>query len=259
MIHRIELGESPPRALGAAIIVEPSEREMRKPALPRVWAMTGDEYASFLCSHVHRGRSIVLVGGALEYATLSRWWVNLVTWGLALSLSLLWIARSCHWLAASALFAGGWLAWTLLEYSIHRWVFHLEHWWRLPSRLVGLRNVIHFTVHGVHHKYPGDPARTVTPLLMSAFVALPVYGILRAAMDRTLADPLTCGMVAGWLFYDYVHHACHMAPDARWPLNTEWLGRMRKRHLNHHYRNDARAYGVSTTAVDALFGTDSVF
>lgn len=41
----------------------------------------------------------------------------------------------------------GILLWTLLEYSLHRWVFHLE-----PSGRSQAMIYFHFAIHGLHHK-----------------------------------------------------------------------------------------------------------
>jgi dihydroceramide fatty acyl 2-hydroxylase len=50
----------------------------------------------------------------------------------------------------------GYVAWTLTEYSVHRYLFHLE----LPGE-TGAR--IHFLIHGIHHDHPSDPLRLVMP------------------------------------------------------------------------------------------------
>jgi hypothetical protein len=47
----------------------------------------------------------------------------------------------------------GLLLWTLIEYILHRFVFHSEQW--LPdSRLV---RYLHYALHGIHHMLPNDP------------------------------------------------------------------------------------------------------
>lgn len=47
----------------------------------------------------------------------------------------------------------GFLVWTLMEYILHRFVFHSEKW--LPdSKLI---RYLHFVLHGVHHMLPNDP------------------------------------------------------------------------------------------------------
>lgn len=41
----------------------------------------------------------------------------------------------------------GVLLWTLIEYSLHRWVFHME-----PSGDSKAMIYVHFAIHGLHHK-----------------------------------------------------------------------------------------------------------
>ena len=55
---------------------------------------------------------------------------------------------------AFALLAGL-FTWTLTEYSLHRFLFHMN-----PKSEWGKK--IHWTFHGVHHDYPSDPLRPGT-------------------------------------------------------------------------------------------------
>src|SRR5688500_4105084 len=57
---------------------------------------------------------------------------------------------------AAALALGGYVAWTLTEYWLHRLVFHYE-----PEDGFGAR--LHWMIHGVHHDHPNDPMRLVMP------------------------------------------------------------------------------------------------
>ena len=59
-------------------------------------------------------------------------------------------------LVVVGLFLLGMLLWTLLEYLIHRYIFHYE-----PKTRVGKR--LHYIIHGVHHDYPNDAKRLVMP------------------------------------------------------------------------------------------------
>ncbi len=69
-------------------------------------------------------------------------------------------------LTTAGLFVVGVLIWTLLEYVIHRHVFHYEPKTRWGKKL-------HFIVHGVHHDYPNDATRLVMPPSVS--IPLAVY------------------------------------------------------------------------------------
>jgi 4-hydroxysphinganine ceramide fatty acyl 2-hydroxylase len=42
--------------------------------------------------------------------------------------------------------------WTILEYGMHRFLFHVDEW--LPDRPFFL--MLHFLLHGIHHYLPMD-------------------------------------------------------------------------------------------------------
>src|SRR4029453_10530936 len=73
-------------------------------------------------------------------------------------------------IAATALFLLGVLLWTLIEYLIHRYVFHYEPKTRWGKRL-------HFVIHGVHHDYPNDARRLVMPPVISIPLAFVFCGL----------------------------------------------------------------------------------
>ena len=52
----------------------------------------------------------------------------------------------------------GVLAWTLLEYLLHRYVFHFE-----PREDSEFQHDLSFLIHGVHHDWPYHPDRLVMP------------------------------------------------------------------------------------------------
>src|SRR5688572_27917119 len=67
--------------------------------------------------------------------------------------------------AAAGLFALVLVIWTLVEYTMHRCVFHYE-----PRS--GWGKKLHFLVHGVHHDYPQDASRLVMPPVISIPLSL---------------------------------------------------------------------------------------
>ena len=60
--------------------------------------------------------------------------------------------------ALAGMFALGVLGWTLLEYLLHRWVFHFK-----PDQNVEWQRDASWLIHGIHHDYPYDPDRLVMP------------------------------------------------------------------------------------------------
>src|SRR5207247_6712900 len=78
--------------------------------------------------------------------------------------------RKLSILAVTGLFLLGVLLWTLLEYLIHRYIFHSE-----PKTRLGKRR--HYIIHGVHHDYPNDARRLVMPPSVSIPLAFLFYGL----------------------------------------------------------------------------------
>jgi len=219
------------------------------PIIPQLWAMSANDYEETMKTPLMSGPSILMVGGSLERFTLSAWWHPMVTW-VPLTLYLMLFSHSCGWPLSMVLFCAGWAFWTVLEYGLHRWVFHLDRWW--PSKtLVGLRNVLAFAFHGIHHKYPGDPRRITTPLLLTAAIGTPIYIVLGACISHT--DPFFAGAFAGYLFYDFTHYSYHIGPPDF--LRGGWFKHLKTRHLHHHFKDDSRTFGVSVSFTDRLFGT----
>ena len=146
--------------------------------------------------------------------------------------------------AVAGLFAGGILIWTLVEYTMHRWVFHYE-----PSSKLGKQ--LHFMLHGVHHDYPNDASRLVMPPVVSIPLAFLFYGLFLVLFGR-FTPPIFAGLLAGYLFYDSLHYATHHFPMRR----GVWLW-LKRHHLRHHYQDDHNGYGVSSPLWDYVFRTHS--
>lgn len=148
------------------------------------------------------------------------------------------------WARGIGLFTAGWLVWTLLEYLLHRYLFHLP----AETREQKLRA---FLIHGYHHQFPSDPMRLVAPPLMSWPIAVVVGGSYHLALgpgDSWLA--LFAGTCVGYLAYDWIHYYTHHF-HPKWPLG-KWL---RKYHMLHHFDDDATRYGISSPLWDLVFGT----
>jgi sterol desaturase/sphingolipid hydroxylase (fatty acid hydroxylase superfamily) len=145
-------------------------------------------------------------------------------------------------LAVGALFLLGILLWTLLEYLIHRYIFHYE-----PKTRPGRR--LHYIIHGVHHDYPNDARRLVMPPSISVPLAFFFYGLFLLIFGR-LAASVFAGLVFGYVCYDMLHFAAHHFAMKR----GMWLW-LKQYHLRHHYRDDQAGYGISSPLWDYVFGT----
>lgn len=145
-------------------------------------------------------------------------------------------------LAVTGLFLAGVLIWTLLEYIIHRYIFHYE-----PRSRWGRR--LHFMVHGVHHDYPQDATRLVMPPSVSIPLAVLFYFAFSLVLGR-FGPAVSAGFAFGYVCYDSIHYATHHF------AMSGGVGRWLKQyHLRHHYRDDHTGYGVSSPLWDYVFGT----
>jgi 4-hydroxysphinganine ceramide fatty acyl 2-hydroxylase len=144
--------------------------------------------------------------------------------------------------AITALFLLGVLLWTLLEYLIHRYIFHYEPKTRLGKRL-------HYVIHGVHHDYPNDARRLVMPPSISVPLAFLFYGALLLIFWR-LTPAVFAGLVFGYVCYDMLHYATHHFAMKR----GVWLW-LKQYHLRHHYKDDHVGFGISSPLWDYVFRT----
>lgn len=138
-------------------------------------------------------------------------------------------------------FFAGILLWTLFEYAIHRYLFHMVVRSAFGRRLV-------YTIHGVHHEYPRDRGRLFMPPLPSTAIACIIFGIMYLCSAR-YAFALFPGFLLGYLLYASMHYAIHAFTPPRM-LKALW----RNHHL-HHYKNDDAGFGVSSVLWDVVFGT----
>lgn len=177
-------------------------------------------------SHIHPATPLVIYLPAIAYMLYVAIWQH--------HLSVLLIV---------ALFFIGVLLWTLLEYLIHREVFHYE-----PTTRIGKK--LHFIMHGVHHDYPNDAKRLVMPPVISIPLAIFFYALFVLIFGSIIAPAIWAGLVAGYVCYDSIHYAIH-----HFPMKSRWLNRLKQHHLRHHFHDDQAGYGVSSPFWDYIFRT----
>jgi sterol desaturase/sphingolipid hydroxylase (fatty acid hydroxylase superfamily) len=146
-------------------------------------------------------------------------------------------------LTIAGLFILGIAVWTLTEYLLHRFVFHLE----LPGR-IGQR--IHFIFHGVHHDYPSDSKRLVMVPTVSIPLAILFYYLFRWMLGVEAVAPFFSGFISGYLFYDMTHYAVH-----HFNLKSKFWLELKHHHMLHHFSESDRGFGVSSKFWDLVFRT----
>lgn len=148
------------------------------------------------------------------------------------------------------LFVLGLITWTLFEYILHRYLFHLKidsDWGRR----------MHFMIHGCHHDYPNDSMRLVIPNLASIVLAVMVYWLFYFIIVYSIgASPgvmqgFYASFVFGYLVYDMMHYATHYAK-----FKNKWFREIQRNHLDHHFVDHDRGFGLSNVFWDRVFGTE---
>jgi len=139
------------------------------------------------------------------------------------------------------LFIAGVLFWSLFEYVMHRYLFHMIVESPRARRFV-------YTMHGVHHEYPRDQERLFMPPIPSLLVATIIFTIMRLTMGW-YAFSFFPGFLLGYLMYGSMHFAIHAFAPPKF-LKALW----RNHHL-HHYKAPDKGFGVSSVLWDVVFRT----
>ncbi|XP_059916203.1 fatty acid 2-hydroxylase [Gadus macrocephalus] len=144
------------------------------------------------------------------------------------------------------LFALGWFLWSFLEYSIHRFIFHMT-----PPGHNYYLITIHFLLHGQHHKSPYDGSRLVFPPGLAAVVTGGLYMALHGVLPGVLGDCVFVGGLCGYVVYDMIHYYLHYGS----PKRGSYLYNMKAWHVKHHFEHQRAGFGISTTFWDHPFNT----
>ncbi|KAB8202020.1 hypothetical protein BDV34DRAFT_159436 [Aspergillus parasiticus] len=227
--------------------------DLNKPLLMQLW--NGGFSKEFYLEQIHRprhykgGESAPLFGNFLEPLSKTAWymvpiiWLPPVTYGTVLG-----FAGLGNFYAAAAYWIGGLSLWTLIEYLMHRFLFHLDKY--LPDNRVGL--TLHFLLHGIHHYLPMDKYRLVMPPTLFVVLATPFWKLAQSVFFYNWYAALTvyCGGIFGYICYDTTHYWLHHRN-----LPPYYKG-LKKYHLQHHFADFDNGFGVTSRFWDRVFGTE---
>jgi sterol desaturase/sphingolipid hydroxylase (fatty acid hydroxylase superfamily) len=138
----------------------------------------------------------------------------------------------------------GVLTWGLIEYWLHRVVFHFDAQSEKGRKFV-------YAMHLSHHANP----KTLDDLFAGLRLSLPIavsYCLLAWVLSGSwqVMAYLFIGLTAGYFIYEFLHYqAHHGAPRAR------LFRYLKKYHLLHHHQNSDLRFGVTSPLFDYLFGT----
>ncbi|EFI26769.1 oxidoreductase [Coprinopsis cinerea okayama7 len=246
--------------------------DLRKPLLAQMWEANFSK--AYYLQQVHQPRHLAtsarLFGpDILEMFTRTVWYVVPLFWGPIatylflrslfqftgplpdfwteplLPLAYLPQIPLSSYLKAGACFLTGNIIWTLLEYTLHRFLFHIDDW--LPDNPAFL--TLHFLMHGVHHYLPMDRLRLVMPPLLFYTLQTPFTKLAHVLFPAAVANGIIAGAFTFYVLYDCMHYALH---HTKLP---EYMREMKKYHLAHHYKNFELGFGVTSKIWDIVFNT----
>jgi sterol desaturase/sphingolipid hydroxylase (fatty acid hydroxylase superfamily) len=196
----------------------------------------------------HKGQATIFSNPFLEKFTKTSLTMNVLVYGIVI-IALIYYAisivniRSVIFLI---IFVFALFSWTLAEYFLHRYLFH----WTSENKYV---QRFHFIMHGSHHLFPKDEERLLMPPIPGLIMATILFSIFYFIFWLLGAPHFTWayfpGFFLGYLLYSFLHRATHINKP---PKKFKYLW---KHHSLHHYKYPDKAFGVSTTIWDRIFGT----
>ena len=148
------------------------------------------------------------------------------------------------WRQKILFFGLGVLSWTLIEYGLHRFVFHYTARSEFGQKLL-------YAAHLAHHENPRATNRLFSSLLISLPIAT-AYLLLAWLTTGSLhaASYLFAGLTAGYFCYEWLHFQAH---HRRPQLGL--FKYLRTYHLLHHHQTPELRFGVTSPLFDILLGT----
>jgi len=183
----------------------------------------------------------------LEVMTHISWRLVLMLW-VPVIIGLLVGARmweSISWGSLAGTWFLGILVWTLVEYGLHRFIFHTA-----PKSAGGIK--AHFLAHGIHHYDPFDGTRLVFPPLGGLGIATVLFLGMEMFLPTAQAMVLMAGLLTGYLIYDMSHYISHHGR-----ITDPWFRFLHRYHKAHHHRDPDALFGVSNPLWDIVFRTGS--
>jgi 4-hydroxysphinganine ceramide fatty acyl 2-hydroxylase len=142
------------------------------------------------------------------------------------------------------LYVSGWLLFTLIEYCMHRFLFHMPI-------TTNTRKKIQYNFHGVHHEFPKDKSRLAMPIPVSMALCVTLFSLFYWVFfmgENTFG--FLPGVLSGYATYLFVHYIVHAYAPPKGLFNSLWVN-----HAIHHYKDDTVVFGVSSQLWDHIFRT----
>ena len=139
-----------------------------------------------------------------------------------------------HWTFQLIAFAGGVFCWTFIEYFIHRFMMHGKE-----------KKEYHKSLH-FHHHVTGTIFTSQVKRILYSLGAIILIGLSIFFSSYLF---LIAGIATGLSLYSYMHVLLHKS----WA--SKWIGGLQKFHMQHHFGQTEKCFGVTNTLWDKVFNT----
>ena len=139
-----------------------------------------------------------------------------------------------HWTFQVIAFTGGLFCWTFFEYFIHRFMMHGKE-----------KKEYHKSLH-FHHHVTGTIFTSQVKRILYSSGAIILIGLSIFFSSYLF---LIAGIATGLSFYSYMHVWLHK------PWASKWIGGLQKFHMQHHFGQTEKCFGVTNTWWDRIFNT----
>jgi sterol desaturase/sphingolipid hydroxylase (fatty acid hydroxylase superfamily) len=195
-----------------------------------------------------KGQAVIFKNPFLEQLTKTSLKMNILVYGTVI-IGLVYFSLRVVYIQPTTflvIFLFAIFSWTFAEYILHRYLFH----WISENKYI---QRFHFIMHGSHHLYPKDEERLLMPPIPGLLMATDLFSIFYFIFWMIGLPSFTWayfpGFFLGYLLYSFLHRATHVNKP---PEKFKYLW---KHHSLHHYKYPDKAFGVSTTLWDRIFGT----
>lgn len=151
------------------------------------------------------------------------------------------IASELFILFQISLFFAGLICFTFTEYVVHRYLFH--------STKSSDKINFSYRLHHIHHDHPSDKKRLALPLPVGLVVASVLYFIFWLLLGN-YTPFFFPGFIIGYALYLLIHYLIHTRRPPNNIFKILW-----RNHNIHHFKDDTKAYGVTSPFWDILFRT----
>lgn len=140
------------------------------------------------------------------------------------------------------LIIAGLLAFTLVEYLTHRFLYHSDKDYEENKNW-------QYMVHGIHHVYPKEHGLLALPIPLALLINAVLFWLFSLVLGEYIYF-LFPGFLSGYATQLFIHYNVHTRKPPKNIFKFFW-----RHHMLHHYSSEKEAFGVITPLWDIVFGT----